>query len=231
MNRNLLLVGCAREKSSRTRNKMIRPLNNTTLFEIYLKKLETIQKMDNPFDDIIMAISRKDNTLWKLAEGSEVKIIERNEKSILTETRNLSEIYHFLSDFNQEYFMLLNGCLPFLKPSTIIKAGEFFKECEDIKSMTCAKYTYNFFWEGCKPINNPDEMNSSTASVNPLIEQVHSFHISNRKYLLESGRHWDYTKNNPYLYMIDDSIEFIDIDTELDFIIVKSLWENYKLYD
>lgn len=222
----LLLLGTARERSSRVKNKMTRPFAGSSLYEVYLKKFETITKREHPFDNIGMAINRNDKILWAMSENTKVPIIERNDESV-TGIRKRSEELHFLEDMEEDYVMWVNGCLPFLKPETIIKAATFFKSANgDIKSLTCVKYRYNWFWdsETKEAINNKDPKCVSTQGSPPLLETVHAFHIFSRQNLLENDSYWNLEKNDPYLYVVQDDIEFLDIDTELDFKVCEIPW-------
>lgn len=225
---NLLLLGTAREKSSRVKNKMTRPFAGSSLYEIYLRKFETISKMEHPFDNIGMAINRNDKTLWAMSENSKVPIIERSDESVIGGRRRSEEL-HFLADMEEDYVMWINGCLPFLKPETIIKAATFFKSANgDIKSLTSVRYIYNWFWdsETKEAINNKDPKCVSTQGSPPLLETVHAFHIFSRQNLLENDSYWNLGRNDPYLYVVEDDIEFLDIDTELDFKVCETLWQE-----
>jgi len=209
-------------------NKMARPFAGSSLYEIYLKKFETISGMEHPFDNIGMAINGDDKTLWTMSENTEVTIIERNDESV-TGIRKRSEELHFLKDMEEDYVMWVNGCLPFLKPETIVKAGIFFKVANgDIKSLTSVRYKYNWFWdaETKEAINNKDPKCVSTQGSPPLLETVHAFHIFSRQHLLENDSYWNLEKNDPYLYVVEDDIEFLDIDTELDFKVCETVWRE-----
>lgn len=224
----LSLLGTAREKSSRVENKMTRPFAGSSLYEIYLKKFETISKMKHPFDNIGMAINRNDKTLWAMSQNAKVPIIERSDQSV-TGIRKISEKFHFLKDMEGDYVMWVNGCLPFLKPETIIKAATFFKSANrDVKSLTSVKYRYNWFWnpETKEAINNKDPECTSTQVSPPLLETAQAFHIFSRQHLLENHSYWNLDKNDPYLYVVQDDIEFLDIDTELDFRVCETLWRE-----
>jgi len=229
MNKNILLVGTAREKSTRVKNKMIRPFDDTTLFEIYLKKLEQISKMDSPFNDVIMAVSRTDETLWKMSRDSKIKIVPRSSFSVSNEATAVSSLYHFLKDFKEDYVVHVNGCFPFLKPETIIEIGNTFKVRDD-KSLLCVKKRYNYFFntKNHKPINNKDKRCLSTQAVTPVLEGVLSVIVYDRKFMLENDYYWEYTKNNPYLYILPDSIECLDIDTQVEFDICQELYNARK---
>lgn len=226
--RKILLIGTARESSTRVPNKMTRPFGNSSLYRIYLEKFEEIAQMKNPFNDIIMSISKKDKNLWELSQNAGVRIVERNDASISPTATKPSEIYHFLNDFNEDYVMHVNGCFAFLKPETIIKIATFFKNNNNIKSLTCVKKRYNHFWnfETKKPINNLDKKCLSTQDMPPLLESVLFIMMYNRKYMLQNDCYWDFTQDNPYLYVVEDNIEGLDIDTEFEFKICETIYKN-----
>lgn len=227
--RDILLIGTAREKSTRIKNKMNRPFGDTTLFEIYLKKLEQISRMDNPFSNIIMAVSKTDKTLWRMSRDSRIEIVNRSSFSVSDKATLSSELYHFLRDFKEDYVLHVNGCFPFLKPETIIEIGNTFKARDD-KSLMCVKKRYNYFFnsQDHKPINNKDKRCLSTQAITPLLEGVLSVIIYNRKFTLENDYYWNYTKNNPYLYILPDSIECLDIDTQVEFDVCQELYNARK---
>jgi len=228
--RRILLVGIARENSTRVKNKMTRPFGDSCLYDIYLKKFERISEMDNPFHNIIMGISKSDEKLWDMSINSKIEIAERSSESVSPEYRGVIALQRFIEDYEGDYIMIINGCCPYLKEETIIKMGRFFKENEHIKSMTCGRDVYNFFWDkdSNRPINNPDIMNFSTARVNPLIEQVHCVHIYSKEFLFKNDRYWDFKENDPHIYLCDDTYEFLDIDTEFEFDIAESVYHNNK---
>jgi len=225
--RKIILVGTAREQSTRIKNKMTRQFTDTTLFEIYLKKFEQISKMNNPFDNIIMGVSKSDKTLWKMCKNSKINIVSRSAFSVSNKATTLQEIYPFLEDYNEDYVMHVNGCFPFLKPETIIEIGNVFKS-KKYTSLMCVKKRYNYFFDAknCKPINNKDKRCSNTKTIPPVLEGVLSVICYPRKFMLENGYYWNYTKNNPYLYILPDSIECLDIDTQLEFDVCQELWKQ-----
>ena len=76
--KRILLLGTAREGSSRLKNKMLLPIyKDKTLFDFYVEKFQTIQKYNTIFSDICMAIYPGDKKLWKKANESGLKIIKR----------------------------------------------------------------------------------------------------------------------------------------------------------
>jgi len=225
---SLFLLGTAREQSSRVQNKMTRSFAGSSLYEIYLHKLETIARMPHSFHAIGMAVARCDDILWGLSRDADIPIIERNTESVVGLRRRSGEL-HFLADMEEDYIMWVNGCMPFLRPETVIEAAVYFTENE-LKSLTCVKYRYNWFWdaETQKAINNTDSKCVSTQNSPPLLESVHAFHIFNRCHLLNNDSYWGLGSNDPYLYVVNDDMEFMDIDTEADFGLCEVLWNMQR---
>lgn len=223
----LLLVGAARENSFRVPNKMIKPLEDTSLFELYIKKLEKIASSNNLFSNVIMAINRKDKTLWDIAKDTKhIQIVERDDKSISQKFNCISETQSYLKKFDEEYIININGCFPFLKVETILNISNFYLKNSYIKSLTCVKERHNHFWEidTKKPINSKNPTILSTSLLPPVLENVNHILIYNKNYMFEHECYWDYTDNNPYLYIVTNDEETLDIDTQMEFDICESLY-------
>jgi len=231
MKRDLILLGLAREGSQRLENKMLRSFGNTTLFDIYVDKLEKIANMkDSPFSKVVLALSPKDKRLWKIAkEKCKKTIIEVRSDFSVKEATKPSDLFHYLSRYKEDYVVRVNGCFPFLQPETIISATKHFIKHPEIKTMTCVKERSNWFWnpETNKPITLVDTSFTTTQQSKTMYESVHAFHILNRKNILNNIL-WNLKENDPHLYVVSDSIEFLDIDTETEFQICEAVWKVYE---
>jgi CMP-N-acetylneuraminic acid synthetase len=228
--RRLLLMGTAREESTRTKNKMTRPFGNSTLYEIYLRKFEEISCLDHPFSNIIMAINKNDLKLWNLSKQSSIKIQERSDFSA-KEASLPADIYEYLQYYDEEYVMWVNACFPFLKPETIIKVARIFIKDEKMKSLHCVKERKNWFWdpETKKPITLEKKSHTMTQESKSIYESVHCFLIHNIKTILKENKLWDFKFNDPYLYVVPETLEFFDIDTEEELDICDTLWNAKNL--
>lgn len=221
MDKEILLLGYAREGSTRVKDKMTRPFGNTTLFDLYMKKFHNIVGIDNPFKEITMAISPVDKKLWKKANTWDIPISERSEYSVKASISNdCRKVYHYLENFDEKYVMWINGCFPFLKEDTIIKAADYFiRHKKHYKGLHPVKEVYNWVWNPLSGLlfNQANAKKVSTVNFKPYYESVHCFHIYEREHLLENNCYWDFIFNNPHLYIVEDSKEFMDIDTQEDF--------------
>jgi len=207
---------------------MLKKFGDASLFELVLKKFNTIKDMDNPFSDICVGIYKGDRNLWNMANDYGVKILERNKKSITQGTEKQSDIQHYLRDTLEKYVLNLNACVPFIKPETIIEVGNIFKSNQEYKSLVCGMLEYNFFWDKDinRPINNPDVTNTATQRVKPLIGENGSMVIYDKEFMFKYDRYWNFEKNDPYVHILEKSIEFLDIDIPLDFTICENIYEN-----
>lgn len=223
---SLILVGFARENSTRVPQKMIRPFGDTTLFDLYINKFKTISSISNPFSRIVIGINKNDTVLYDKTKQSDLEIIERDDISIAKDIHGLKSTHNFLKDINEDYIMTVNACFPFLRINTILEIASFFIESKDIESLTCVRKRYNHFWDSItnKPINNKNPKCISTTTVPPILENVNHILIYKKDHIFKRNACWGYTKNDPYIYIIPESMECLDIDTMLDFKICEALY-------
>lgn len=224
---DILILGTARENSSRLPNKMLRPFCGTTLFDIYMRKLERIKELG--FTSAI-ALAKSDKNLWDAAQKYNVEIIERSEHSISQKVRNRSEELSFLKDRKEESIVWLNGCMPLFKTERILNIIDFYKRNTCI-SLHCVTKRNNWFWDmSGNPINNKDPRNTGTQYCDYVLESAHILHIFKRKVMLEKSSYWEFNNMyDPYLYRLDKSVGLLDIDDEVDFKICEALYfENIK---
>ena len=225
----MILLGMAREGSQRMNDKMFRPFGNTTLFDIYVEKLDMIAEQTNTFSHVVLALSKKDKTLWNIAKrkGKHITIQERNNFSI-GEATEPADLFHYLDNYDEKHVMRVNGCFPFLSAETIDTCAHFFN-AHNFKTMTCVKERNNWFWnpQTNKPLTLTNKTFTTTQQSQPLYESVHAFHILNRKDILNNIL-WNLKKDDPYLFVVPDCIEYLDIDTETEFQICEAVWKVYE---
>jgi len=228
MSREIILIGPVHEGSRRVKNKLTRPFGDTTLFDIFLNKLENVSKMDNPFSKIVIPICSSDKLLWNKANDTNLEIVERDEQSVESTNILPSSIHNYLERFDEDYVLNLNACFPFLKPETIVDVGNYFKDnIDSLKTLCMVKKRFNQFWNVIthQPINNREQV-LATQSMEPIYEQINAMIIYGREHMLDTDKYWDYTPGNPYLYEVEDSIETLDIDYPLEFDICKGLYNG-----
>ena len=226
--RKILLMGTAREESSRVQYKMTRPFGDSTLFEIFLDKFERIASRNTPFSNVIMCINKNDRVLWNMTKGVQnVRIQERNDFSA-REATEPKDLFHYLENYSEDYVMWVNACFPLLSLQSIINGANVFQNNDNIKSLHCVKKVSNWFWDPktFKPITLDKVSDTTTQQSMPMYESVHCYHIHKISDLLEHNKLWSFKKNDPYLHMVPESVEYLDIDTQTEFEIAEAVWRN-----
>ena len=217
LHKDVAVFSCGRTDSQRCRNKMARPFGDTTLLDIALSKLSSLNA----------------NTFFAGYEGlfkqrcleHNVDFIQRTKKSSSSEVA--SEIYSFLEDVDYKYLLCINSCQPFLKVETI---ETFLSQCIATKEPSFAVFKRNnyFMDKNNHPYNYDKDIKTiNTKFVEPVKEFAHVFYFYEREYFLENGVYWNWSDLN--FIEIPHGIETLDIDTEEDFEMAELLWETSKV--
>lgn len=216
----MFILGTMREGSTRVPGKMVKPFNSVSLAEVHLVKLEEFMKLGF---NVGVAVYPGDKTLWDLVHSFNVPVIKRSRLSVTGVQRRSVEL-HFLDSVSDDNICWLNACQPFLKPSTVKSAIDFFYKDKCVSLTPVFKRFTPFWMPNGHPVNNPDPKRMATQSMIPLLEATHSFHIHPRKRLLDEDVMWLNKPFDPFLYIVEDSFEFFDIDTNFDFREGELIW-------
>jgi len=206
----------ARKDSTRCPNKHLRDLNGTTLIDIALEKLSRLD-----LDEKYLAVYDQE-LKDKVIDG--VKILHREYDSVAPGNCHHSIMYKHLNDVKSDFIVNYNPCQPFLDVDKLNHCIRVFKESR-MKSMITVKKNRNFFWDmtiGREPVNfKPNDRLSTTAG--PwLYEATHSLVFYEKDYMLKEWELFPNTKDNPHPLITEwDEEEYLDVDTETDFEIVK----------
>jgi|TARA_B100001094_G_scaffold326990_1_gene384214 CMP-N-acetylneuraminic acid synthetase len=211
----------ARKDSTRCPNKHLRDLNGTTLIDIALEKLSRLD-----LDEKYLAVYDQE-LKDKVIDG--VKILHREYDSVAPGNCHHSIMYKHLNDVKSDFIVNYNPCQPFLDVDKLNHCIRVFKESR-MKSMITVKKNRNFFWDmtiGREPVNfKPNDRLSTTAG--PwLYEATHSLVFYEKDYMLKEWELFPNTKDNPHPLITKwDEEEYLDVDTETDFEIVKYFHER-----
>lgn len=211
----------ARKQSTRCPNKHLRPLGNTTLIDIALDKLSKLE-----LNEKYLAVYDQE-LKDKVIDG--VQILHRDYDSVAPGNCHHSVMYKHLENVESEFIVNYNPCQPFLQVDKLNHCIRVFKESR-MKSMITVKKNRNFFWDmtiGREPVNfKPNDRLSTTAG--PwLYEATHSLVFYEKDYMLKEWELFPNTKDNPHPLITKwDEEEYLDVDTETDFEIVKYFHER-----
>lgn len=223
MSRNVDIVVNVRLSSSRCPEKIVKSFGNSTLLDIAIDKLLSIQNASNKY---IAAGDKKIIDYINDRKPPGINLLYRSAEAVSAGEHHHSVSFGHYKDVKSDYIMIFNPCLPFVLSSTYDKAIENFKENLSTKSLTSViKYKDIFLDENSKVISlsNPDHVSTTTAK--NLYKMAHAFHIVSKQFFLENGKFWNYIPDDPAFFEIDH-YESFDVDTDSDFRFCQHLFSS-----
>lgn len=208
---------CARLSSKRCPQKMTRPFADTTLTDVFLRKLSAIKS------DVNVFFAGYDGVFKEKCAAHNVPFVQRSEESANVD-EPAAKIYEFLTTQPYEYMLQVNACIPFLKTKTIL---EYVNKCAaDPRPSFAVIKKNNYFVElDGKPLNwSKDITTINTKKVSPVYEFAHVFYFFKKEYFVKTGWYWDW--NDVQYIEIPAGLEIFDIDTEDEFDIAQALWRE-----
>ena len=217
--KTLAVVMHARLESTRCPNKHLRDLGDgNTLIDIALQNISKFTNVDEKY------LAIYDQELKdRIIDG--VEILHREYDSVTKGNAPLGVFYRHLERVKSDYIVMFNPCQPFLKVEKLQKMIDWFKSCEYESAMSVHQVR-NFFWDNDNnAVNFFGQDRLSTTDGPYLYAATHSLACFKKDYMLEEHNYFPSVKNNPHPYVVDfDEIELLDVDTEEDLEIVKSIY-------
>ena len=138
---DVAIVIQARLSSQRIPQKMIRPFAGTTLTDIFLEKV----KQCKSFPMRNFYFSAYEDQLIEKASKHHVNVFKRSKESAMSEGTPMSLMYEWHDKLPHKYVILINACVPFLKPSTIDSFVEAYLQTEKT-GLFAVMEKKNYFW-------------------------------------------------------------------------------------
>ena len=205
-----------RVKSQRCPNKMLRSFADTSLADILLDKLKNLG------DDTFFAGHEAEFRRKAAAHG--VRFVQRTKASASSDGP-IFDVFGFLRSLDFDYFLVVNGCLPFLSLETIDRFRQF-AERGDLRPCAAVTSVRNYFFNKQKqPINFPVTLKTlNTKTAEPVLAFANALYFFKKEYFFEHGCYWDWADLN--LFIIDRKLELVDVDDEEDFRMAEGLWKT-----
>ena len=202
--------------NQRLPGKNTKNLNGRPLYDYLFNTVKKCKKVDNIYID-----SSSDEIL-SIAESYDFKTIERPESLNTPETSGNDllnfELQHIKNDIICQVFVTL----PFIEHTTIDNCISELSENNEANSILPLYEMYDRFWcekEGLiAPVNhNPDSL-VGTQYMKPILRECGFYVFKKKSFLKEQKR---VTKQ--YKVLTFEESQFIDIDTELDFVYAEAV--------
>jgi len=220
--RGVSLIINARVKSTRIKNKLLRPFSNDgkCLLEIALDRLASIEGQQT----YLAAVDDEIIDLYESRYSESIELLERDAESVVPGILPYNVSFKHYNKVTTPYVMPINPCFPFAQSSTYIDAIRYFNDNPQFKTTTSLKRSRNLFFDmNMNMVNGKSEV-INTQGDRFVYEMAHMFHIFHVDSFMETGEFWDYSEGNPSYYIVDNDIECIDIDEPLDFIMAQQLY-------
>tara|TARA_Y100000592_G_C5479595_1_gene324479 strand:+ start:3593 stop:4276 length:684 start_codon:yes stop_codon:yes gene_type:complete len=211
----------ARLNSQRIPQKMIKPFAGTTLTDIFLEKIKKCKSF--PLSNFYLSVY--EDELVDIGTKHHVNIFRRSRKSAMSEGTPMSLMYEWHNKLPHKYVVLINACVPFLKPKTIDSFIEEYLK-SDKTGMFAVMKKKNYFWDNQGKILTPlteDVMNTKT--VQATFEAAHCLYASRLDTI--RGGIWmgDFMKDEIHLFPVEEK-EVFDIDYQWQFDLCEKLWKT-----
>lgn len=208
-----------RKDSERVTDKMLRPFGTSSLFEIYLDKLEAFKPQ--------VTVAAHEQEFIDIADARGFSWLRRTWESAHAE--DLRTIHGYVSELDHDWFLCTNACLPLIGIETLRGA------LSHLEDSLCLNPQYNGFlsvvsdtqllWDHDGNLLTPDACLLNTKLMKPHRKCISAFGAWSRKRLLDTGVIWSFRKNDPELYEVATA-ESYDIDTPENFEHVEWLWNR-----
>ena len=219
--KDILFIVEARLNSSRMHHKMVRPFADTTLLDLVLTKLKSIDLIPSSnlylsaYEDEIKQIGLKHN----------VNIYTRSYESANAEDLQTIKEWHDKLPF--KYVVSINSCSPLLKTSTIESFIKSFIESDEEGSFAVfEKKTYCWDKNGKIITEWPEGHRMfNTKFVDPYYEAAHTLYASRLDIIKEGYYITNKLPVEPHLFTMSEP-EAFDIDYDWQFKIAEQLYKH-----
>ena len=218
--KKVAIVINARIQSTRCPNKHIRDIGGTTLIDIAISNLTKLKNVHKKY------LAAHDEVLKESIYG-DIEILHREYDSVAPGNAHHSIMYRHMHNVDADYIINYNPCQPFLDVDKLQQVIDWFIAA-DVDSFITVKQERNFFWDkDLNPVNFKFGDRLSTTGGPYVYTATHSLVGYKKEYLLTNWELFPNTSTSPTPYVVDwTEEELIDVDTELDFKIVKEVYRN-----
>lgn len=216
----------ARMNSERVPGKMLKPFANKNLFGIVLDKLLSSDVI--PSDQIYASVY-EDELFHEANTLRNIRTFKRSKESANNDN-DIKKIYEWHNKLPYKYCILISGCNPLLRVSTIDAfVRQFVEQEEENLFAVFEKKTYYWNKEGALITPWPkDQTIMNTKVVDPVYEAAHVLYASRMDLIAEEKFMGDFEEPGGIKLFKMDELEAFDIDYPWQFEVAEMLYEKFK---
>ncbi len=208
----------ARKGSTRLENKLLRPFAKSSLIEIALSKLNSMDFFENRY----LAVAESD-FINLLDNYPNVSHLPRKQEAVKKGINPLNITFAHYLNVDSDYVFVFNPCLPCITLETIKSAYDYFQK-SNYQSYTSVIPTGDWIFDNSgKPLTNTNPSNATTNKNTSFFKACHAFHIINVNRFRTNKLLWDFKINDPHLVEIPSG-EAVDVDTLHEFYLAEKLF-------
>ena len=219
---DIAVVIQARLGSKRIPQKMIKEFAGTTLTDIFLDKIKKCTSF--PINNFYLSVYEPE--LREIGNKHGVNIFSRSEDSANSEGTPMWLMYEWWDKLPHKYVVLVNACVPFLKPETIDSFVKAYASCDN-DGMFAVMNKKNYFWDNNGELLTPlteDVMNTKTVQV--TYEAAHCLYAGRLDSIGKGLWMGDFNKPGDIKLFAVEEEEVLDIDYPWQFDLCEKLWES-----
>ena len=219
---DIAVVIQARLGSKRIPQKMIKEFAGTTLTDIFLDKIKKCTSF--PINNFYLSVYEPE--LREIGNKHGVNIFSRSEDSANSEGTPMWLMYEWWDKLPHKYVVLVNACVPFLKPETIDSFVEEYLQTEADGLFGVMKKK-NYFWNKDLSMVTPwpeGQAVMNTKFVETTFEAAHCLYAGRLEKIGHSIWMGDFnTPGDIQLFSMNEE-ECLDIDYEWQFNMCEKLY-------
>ena len=187
--KSICLMINARSASTRVENKLLRPFSGSSLIEIALEKINSIDFIEKKY----LATSEEQFANLLIAYPN-VELLKRSPNATAKGVNPLHITFQHFGEVETDYIMTMNPCMPFLSTKTIEKAYDYFQQSSYNSYTAAIKTGAWIFSPDGNPLTMLDPKNVTTNKNISFLKGAHAFHIISREFFSDTKTLWSFSK-------------------------------------
>lgn len=211
----------ARTTSSRLPKKLVLPFAGSTLVDIALQKLNSLDFFEHRY----FAVAEQE-LKDRMSGYSNIQLLERDPEAVKPGYNDHRKVFSHYQLIDSDYILWLNPCHPLLSAETLRNAVDYVKKTMFNSYTSVIPTTDWIFNDQGEPITNTKANMLSTAHSQQFYKVAHAFHVINKQFFLKNYQYWTLAKNDPALIQIPVE-ESPDVNDEMEFQIAEAAYLKY----
>lgn len=215
--KKIVAVVPTRKGSQRVKSKNTRQFADTSLLELKLNVLKSVEGIDK------IVVNTDCERSMEIAESFGVDIHRRDPHYASSEVTNDVHWRHIAEMTDADILMMAQTTSPLIKVKTYQEALEVFTKPDSLfDSVNSVSAEKKFLWQNGKPINYSYNKTPKSQDLPDIVSLNFAITIIDRNLMLEIG---NVVGASPKFITLD-KIESVDIDDELDFEFAEFLYKK-----